>query len=163
MPNKSGFEAVQEIRQISDLNQIPIIVVSANLIDTVQKQSLDSGCNDFLSKPIDEEQLLKLLEKYLQLEWIYEELDSSGLDSLNLIDASLSEEGKMLEIPPSEEMAILHQLAISGNMGKIKQRAVYLKELDQKYIPFALRLTSLAEEFEDEKIIKLVERHSNFK
>ncbi|MBF2021480.1 MAG: response regulator [Hydrococcus sp. C42_A2020_068] len=75
MPVKTGFEAVQEIRQIfSEIEDVPIIAVSASAFDIQQKQSQTAGCEAFLPKPIDRQKLLFLLGQYLQLEWIYEEI-----------------------------------------------------------------------------------------
>ncbi len=70
MPGKTGFTAAKEIRRIPDLKNIPIIVVSASSITQEMKNYLE--CEAYLNKPIDEEKLLELLEKYLHLEWIYD-------------------------------------------------------------------------------------------
>jgi DNA-binding response OmpR family regulator len=43
--------------------------------------SLEAGCNDFLHKPVDLEQLLAYLQKYLKLEWRYEELAVANLEA----------------------------------------------------------------------------------
>jgi hypothetical protein len=64
-----------------------------------------------------------------------------------------------LEIPPLEEMEVLYELAMIGSMRKIQEQATYLEELDQKYIPFAQQLKTLAQEFKDEEIISWVESH----
>ncbi|MDY7020576.1 MAG: hypothetical protein SWJ54_04325 [Cyanobacteriota bacterium] len=64
-----------------------------------------------------------------------------------------------LEIPPSQEMDVLYKLALLGSLRKIKERANYLEELDPKYIPFAQKLKTLAQEFKDEEIIALIEKY----
>jgi hypothetical protein len=63
-----------------------------------------------------------------------------------------------LVIPPPEEMRVLHQLALTGNMRDIRDRAAYLKELDARYAPFADRLTSLARRYQSKSILELIER-----
>ena len=48
------------------------------------------------------------------------------------------------------------------NLGKIRrvlQQAAHLEQLDQKYVPFANKLRELAHNFEDEKIVALVEKY----
>ena len=70
MSGKTGFTAAKEIRRIPDLKNIPIIVVSASSITEEMKNYLE--CEAYLNKPIDEEKLLELLEKYLHVEWIYD-------------------------------------------------------------------------------------------
>ena len=72
MPMQTGFTLVPEIRKIESLQQIPIIAISASNLDELIEQSRAMGCDDFLAKPIDEEKLLNLLGKYLNLKWIYE-------------------------------------------------------------------------------------------
>lgn len=71
MPVKTGFSLITELRQSKSLAQIPVIAVSASSFEEVERQSRASGCNDFLAKPISDRQLLNLLGKHLNLEWIY--------------------------------------------------------------------------------------------
>ncbi|AOY79647.2 AAA family ATPase [Moorena producens JHB] len=151
MPVKTGFEAIAELRSLPQMQDIPIIVVSANVLDTDQQKSKLVGCQGFLSKPVDEQQLLELLGEYLQLEWIYEE------DSQQTIAPARIEQP--LVIPPPAEMEVLYELAMLGSMRKIRQRANYLEELDTKYIPFGKKLKDLAEGFQEQKILALVEKY----
>ncbi|AOX01978.1 hypothetical protein BJP34_23375 [Moorena producens PAL-8-15-08-1] len=151
MPVKTGFEAIAELRSLPQMQDIPIIVVSANVLDTDQQKSKLAGCQGFLSKPVDEQQLLELLGEYLQLEWMYEE-DSQQ----TIAPASLEQP---LVIPPPAEMEVLYELAMLGSMKKIRQRATYLEQLNTKYIPFAKKLKDLAQGFQEEKILELVEKY----
>ncbi len=70
MPVKTAFTMVPEMRKIPDLKNVPIIALSARTFDIVQKQSQMLGCEGFLSKPIDQDRLLGLLEQLLQLQWV---------------------------------------------------------------------------------------------
>ena len=152
MPVKTGFEAIAELRNLPQMQDIPIIVVSASVLDTDKEKSKLVGCQGFLSKPVDEQQLLKLLGEYLQLEWIYEEVSPQTTIATARIE-------QPLVIPPPAEMEVLYELAMLGSMRKIRQRATYLQELDTKYIPFAKKLKNLAEGFQEEKILDLVEKY----
>ncbi|NEO39725.1 MAG: AAA family ATPase [Moorea sp. SIOASIH] len=151
MPVKTGFEAIAELRNLPQMQDIPIIVVSANVLDTDLEKSKLVGCQGFLSKPVDEQQLLELLGEYLQLEWIYEEVSQQTI--------ALASSEQPLVIPPPEEMEVLYELAMLGSMKKIRQRATYLEELDTKYIPIASKLKDLAEGFQEQKILALVEKY----
>ena len=71
MPKKTGFTSVKQLRESPKFKQIPIVVVSATSITEEMRQYLQ--CDGFLTKPIDEEKLLKLLQHYLNLEWIYKQ------------------------------------------------------------------------------------------
>ena len=69
MPVKTGFTSAQEIRQIPEFSNIPIVVVTASSITKEMGDSIN--CDAILHKPFDEEELLILLQRYLDLEWIY--------------------------------------------------------------------------------------------
>lgn len=69
MPNMDGHQAAKAIRVLgierSDAVTIPIIALSANaFIDDIQ-ESLDSGMNDHISKPINIEELIDTITKYI--------------------------------------------------------------------------------------------------
>ncbi|MBF2020895.1 MAG: response regulator [Hydrococcus sp. C42_A2020_068] len=72
MSVKTGLTMTREIREIPEIKDVPIIAISASLIEMMEETCLRAGCNAFLSKPIDQQQLLSLLKEYLHLEWIYE-------------------------------------------------------------------------------------------
>lgn len=155
MPVKTGFEAVQEIRQIPEIEDVPIIAISASAFDIQQKESQTAGCQAFLPKPIDRQKLLSLLEQYLQLEWIYEEiLQPPIVEPANAIES--------LIVPPAEELEVLYELARLGSMRKIRDRCAYLEEIDEKYLPFANKIKDLAQGFQEKAIVTLIEKYLNF-
>lgn len=153
MPVKTGFEAVAEIRQIPTLKDIPILAVSASVFVDDQTKSQIAGCDAFIPKPVDERKLLALLQTHLQLTWIYEEEEAGEAEFHN------SDEEKIMVAPPAEELEVLYELAMLGGMRDIRDRALQLEELDDKYISFARKLQSLAKGFEDEQIVALIEQH----
>ncbi len=66
MPVMTGVEATKLIREMeTDGRQTPIIALSANIIDTDQEKLLASGFNDILIKPIEEDTLLALIDKWI--------------------------------------------------------------------------------------------------
>ena len=71
MPVMDGFEAVKAIRQFD--KEVPIIAISASVLEAEQLVSLNIGCNAFLPKPVEAQKLLALIEKHAQVEWLYEE------------------------------------------------------------------------------------------
>ncbi|MGF1539413.1 MAG: ATP-binding protein [Pleurocapsa sp.] len=153
MPIKSGFEAVKEIRKIPAIKDTVIIAISASVLDTDRKKSRVVGCEAFLPKPIQEQKLLFLLQNYLKLDWIYEQIEVSKVNLPPSTPASLSQK---LIPPPTEEIEILYELAMLGSMKKIRERADYLEELDSKYLPFARKIRDLAQKFQEKAIVNLV-------
>jgi CheY-like chemotaxis protein len=65
MPNKNGYEATMEIRQLENASEIPIIAITAGIMADDKEKCLDAGLNDYLSKPIIESDLEKMLVKWL--------------------------------------------------------------------------------------------------
>ena len=155
MPVKTGFEAVKEIRQIPEIKDVIIIAISASVLDMDRAKSKDFGCNSFLSKPVNELKLLALLQEYLKLDWIYEDVEQSR--SSPALTTETDEQ--TLVAPPSEEMAILYELAMLGSMKKIRERAIHLEELDEQYAPLAAKLRDLASGFQEKAIVNLIKQY----
>lgn len=71
MPKLNGIETIKEIRKTNQ--DIPIVVVSANVFTEDKNNALENGANDFMSKPIEESELLLMLEKHIDASLKYEE------------------------------------------------------------------------------------------
>lgn len=67
MPNMNGIEATQEIRRREEntKKQIPIVAVTANAFKSDRDRFLSVGMNDYISKPIDQDKLEKVLVNFL--------------------------------------------------------------------------------------------------
>ena len=65
MPVLDGFAATRRLREIDELSHIPIIAVSANSNESHKADALAAGCNEYISKPINFEQLDHLLHSLL--------------------------------------------------------------------------------------------------
>jgi CheY-like chemotaxis protein len=74
MPEMDGVETVKRIREWEKANRrdkpIPVVALSANAVSGVERIFLRAGMNDFLSKPIDANQLNRVLGKWLPPEKI---------------------------------------------------------------------------------------------
>ncbi|RDI57457.1 PAS domain S-box protein [Flavobacterium glaciei] len=66
MPNKNGYEATNEIRQLKGSENIPIIAITAGIMVGDKEKCLDAGMNDYLPKPIIQLDLEKILYKWLK-------------------------------------------------------------------------------------------------
>jgi CheY-like chemotaxis protein len=65
MPEMDGYEAMREIRQISKFKSIPIIAVTAKAMKGDRQKCLEAGASDYITKPVDTEQLMSLLRIWL--------------------------------------------------------------------------------------------------
>ena len=65
MPELDGYEAARQIKSLSLISHIPIIGLSAGIMMGAEEKALKAGCNEFLTKPVSEENLISTLIKYL--------------------------------------------------------------------------------------------------
>jgi len=63
MPVLDGFETTVQIKKINP--KIPIIAQTAYAMPDERNKCMEAGCDDYLSKPISLEELLKTIRKYL--------------------------------------------------------------------------------------------------
>ena len=65
LPVMDGWEATQKIKAISELKLIPIIAVTSHAMVGDEKRAREAGCDDYLSKPIDEDELMRKIKKFI--------------------------------------------------------------------------------------------------
>ncbi len=65
MPRMNGIEACRLLKQNQATKNIPIILLTMRGEDTFVRQAYANGCNDFLTKPVNEQKLAALIRKYL--------------------------------------------------------------------------------------------------
>ena len=63
MPVMDGFEATKEIKKLRP--ELPIVAQTAYAYNEEKKKILAAGCNDYLAKPVDDEKLMELINRYL--------------------------------------------------------------------------------------------------
>jgi CheY-like chemotaxis protein len=63
MPEMDGYDAIREIKKTRP--HLPIIAQTAYAMDEDKSKAYEAGCDDYISKPIDKDDLLFLLQKYL--------------------------------------------------------------------------------------------------
>jgi len=65
MPNMNGFEACKMMRQQPTTREIPIVLVTTRGEESYMEAGFQSGCNEYITKPIDSAELVALLQSYL--------------------------------------------------------------------------------------------------
>jgi signal transduction histidine kinase/purine-cytosine permease-like protein/ActR/RegA family two-component response regulator len=70
MPGMDGWEVIKRIRTMG-FSSLPVIIVSASIMENQHPRDEISGNYDFLAKPVAISQLLDLLQKHLALEWSF--------------------------------------------------------------------------------------------
>jgi len=65
LPGMDGWEATRVLRSQSETASIPIIALTAHAMETDRERSLQAGCNDFDTKPVDLARLLIKIDALL--------------------------------------------------------------------------------------------------
>jgi len=66
MPGLNGYEATRQIRQLN--KDIVIIAQTAFGLSGDREKAIEAGCNDYIAKPINNKQLLTLIQRYFKNE-----------------------------------------------------------------------------------------------
>ncbi len=65
MPVMDGWEATKKIKANSELKNIPVIAVTSHAMVGDEITARDAGCDDYMAKPINEDELMRKVKKYL--------------------------------------------------------------------------------------------------
>lgn len=145
MPIMDGFEVMRQLRQSPEFGQIKVIVVSASTSITAQDVMAETGCDDFLPKPVQLDQLLKRLGVHLHLEWLYAESPEPE-----------AEETLPLVIPPEEHLAALIEFAELGDITGIQDTIARLRQMDRRFLSFAAKIKRFAEHFQFDRMLEWI-------
>lgn len=133
MPQMDGYTATQKIREELNLN-IPIIAMTAHALAGERERCMSRGMNEYISKPVKEEELFKLVSNF-------------GLQYAQNTEAHISE-------PPSfYEFIELSYMKSISNEDKDFERTVTQQFLDK--VPSHLQELESAYENKDFKLLKL--------
>ncbi len=139
MPVMNGLEATRQVRESPELKEVIVIACSASAFAFNRQESLGAGCNDFLTKPVQAEDLFAMVGRYLNIQWMYEPA-SRGSDLGQAVVESLV-------APPPEELTVLLDLVRKGKVIAIRQEAARLEQLGEAYRPFVAEVRRMTKSF----------------
>ncbi len=65
MPEMDGFQTMRQIRQMKPFESLPIIALTAKAMKGDREKCIAAGASDYISKPVDTDQLVSLLRVWL--------------------------------------------------------------------------------------------------
>jgi signal transduction histidine kinase/DNA-binding NarL/FixJ family response regulator len=153
MPVMNGFEMVKQMRESETLKDKIILASSASVFEFHRQEARAAGCNDFIPKPVQAEEMLYQVQHYLQLEWVYED---TTLDKPESVTISSSDSHPWI-VPEIAHLQPLYAAVQRCRVTEIQAVAKQIKELDPKYSSFADKVLAFADEFDIDAIVALIE------
>jgi two-component system sensor histidine kinase/response regulator len=101
MPVMDGLTATEELRKLPGLARLPIVAMTANAMQRDRERCLAAGMNDFLSKPIDPEELMSALLKWVPAR---QQPEAVTVAAVAVVQASIDEQG--LPVVPGLDVAL---------------------------------------------------------
>ncbi len=102
MPEMSGYEVCRKIRENPATEILPVVMVTALDPGQERTKGLDAGADDFLTKPINQAELLARVRSLLRIKELYRTIQAQA--------AQLSEWNKTLENQVQEQVTQLERL-----------------------------------------------------
>jgi two-component system cell cycle response regulator DivK len=65
MPDIDGYSLTAQIKTMPGFEHIPILALTANVMRGDKEKTLEAGCDGYIQKPIDIDQLTREIEKYI--------------------------------------------------------------------------------------------------
>jgi CheY-like chemotaxis protein len=122
MPIINGYEAARQIRnweQTLEDGEFPtptkIIALTASAFTEQRQESLDAGCDDFVSKPFRWQEILETLAKHLGVEYLYAETSGNAISPNSEAHKPKVLDAAALTIMPAAWITQLHFAAAQGN------------------------------------------------
>jgi signal transduction histidine kinase/FixJ family two-component response regulator len=137
MPVMDGWEMLNKLRQLEALKKTIVLISSASVFDADRQKSLAAGGNDFLPKPVQADELYRMLAQHLRLDWIY--ADSPASASKSTAESTEVE----MQIPPAGDLQKLIEFAMQGQIKGMQQELENILQINEKYRPFVDKISLL--------------------
>lgn len=154
MPEMDGLTASRRIKAHPNGQETIIIATTATAFTVNIEDITNSGCNDFIRKPAQANEIFEFLQRHLGVRYVYGAQDNQRYTAVSPLaqspNATLSEAIAQL---PADLIGGLQQAATQTDMTAV---ANYLEKIQQQDAAVAEFLKNLADRFEYDKILTLV-------
>ena len=115
MPGMDGYEFTKNLRETD--NNLPILMVSAKHLPQDKKRGFLVGTDDYMAKPVDEEEMVLRIKALLRRAKIANERKMEVGDVILDYDAlTVSRKGEVIELPQKEFMLLYKLLSFPGKI-----------------------------------------------
>ena len=115
MPKMDGYEFTKALRESN--NNLPVLMVSAKQLPSDKKHGFSVGTDDYMTKPIDEEEMLWRIKALLRRAQIASERRIVvGRVVLDYDSMTVSRNGEVLELPQKEFLLLYKLLSYPGKI-----------------------------------------------
>lgn len=152
MPVMDGYEATRRIKATAQGQETIVIAVTSSAFEEDRSAILEMGCDDFISKPFQDEEVFAKLAEHLGVRYLYEDSDPIQVVSSSLSIACLTAE--LFQVMPNVWIAQVHQAAI---LGKDHQILKLIEQIPPTAPDLATGLRALIADFRFEEIVRLTQ------
>ena len=140
MPVMDGYETTRQLRKIEAFKDLPIIAITANAMPGDRQKVLDAGMNDYLTKPIDFDQVLSVMEQWI----ITKEIQPGSENVQTVVSTAVSEK------PQKIKTVDINQRQLNLCLQRLEQ---FLLNFDTEALDAAVELADLLDSNEQIEIL----------
>ena len=135
MPVLNGYEATRQIKTSVKGQATTIIALTASTLEEEKAVVLDAGCNDFMRKPFQQEELFAKMAEHLGLQYVYEDVAPTEQKAVDIVVDSAAISAAMLAMPPAwneqlhQAAATLKEKEIFALLAKVPEDYSYLQQV----------------------------------
>lgn len=109
MPHIDGFEVMEALREQSNDDYLPILVLTADLAQTTRIRALKAGAKDFLTKPFDQLEVITRIRNILEVRLLYNDLRDQNI----ILEQKVKERTEELR---QTRLEIIHRLSRAAEL-----------------------------------------------
>ncbi|MES0447263.1 MAG: ATP-binding protein, partial [Desulfobacterales bacterium] len=155
MPVMDGYEATKRIRTLASRTPHPaIIAVTASILDDKRAAVMSIGCDDIVIKPYKETDIVEMVQKHLNVKFLYEAHETPAEDANLKTDK--------LRLTPSDFDALPKETVMKFKTSvealEMDMALNVIEEIREQNKPLADALQKLAEEYRFDTLQKLLDQ-----
>jgi len=150
MPVMDGIESIERIRALPGGGDVNIVAVTASVFDQERKILLKAGASEIVNKPYRDEEIFSCMEKYLGVQYIYDEAE----DIKNDAEYIKIEEQQIHKIPQN----LLSSLTNAATSLDVEESLVIINKIKAIDHELAENLQQLVEVFDFQTLLEKINR-----